>query len=1355
MRRLFIICLLMSFVSVYPQSLRITGYEGPITEGNILQLQATVSPANTAYNTYTWSSTNTTVATVNGNGLVTAVSEGTTTIKCVLSAEYSGSQYFAPPSPITATCTITIRKKITTDAITFADAEVKCICINNWDTDSDGELSYTEAAAVTDIGSTFYDKKISSFNELSFFTSLSSIEEEAFRSCSSLTSVIIPKNVTTIGTEAFRGCSSLTSITIPKNVTSVGLCLFAECGALETVIVESGNTTYDSRNNCNAVIETASNTLVAGCKNTHIPNSVTCIGDWAFRNCAGLTSITIPNSVTSIGYCAFADCSKLASITIPNSVTSISDAAFAYSTSLTSVDLPSSMSEISGSLFENCSSLTSVSIPNGVSFIGYCAFKDCTSLTSMTIPNSVTTIIANAFEGCCGMTTVALSNRLTSIDNYVFKGCSGLTSVTIPNSVKSITKGAFTGCAGLTTISIPSSVTSIGEYAFSNCSNLTSLTISNGVKSIDRFAFSMCRNLTSLIIPKSLTNIVQQAFNGCSGIERIVTESGNTKYDSRDNCNAVIETASNALVLGCKNTVIPNSVTAIEDYAFQGCSTLTSLFIPHSVSLIYSLAFLGCSGIETIVVESGNSKFDSRNNCNAVIGTASNKLILGCKNTIIPQDVTSIGDYAFYGCSNLTSVIIPQGITSIGEYSFYNCHNLVSVTVGTSTPVTIKEYAFPNRTKASLYVPMGSKATYSTAKYWKDFKEIVEIANIDFADTEVKRICVEKWDFNGDGELSFGEAAAVTDLGQVFKGNSVITSFDELQYFTGLTSIGDRAFDNCTNLTSLRLPESISSIGLGAFLYCDLQSIFIPASVKEIGIYPFVHNSNLTSIQVDAANTYYDSRNECNAIIETSSNTLIQGCKTTVIPSRIKKIGDFAFEFVDLEHIDLPQGLEEISWCAFYGCANLDEAIFPEGLKKISRYAFNGCTSLKDIVIPASVEYVGGSSFAGCYNIETLMVAPGSETYDSPDGSNAVVSKDGSALVVGCKNTVIPETVVTIGYESFRGQSHLAAISIPPLVTTIEESAFAECYALTEIDLSKSIEVIGEDAFSGCRIVSVTMRKDVPIAITADVFTNRANSILYVPFGCRAAYEAADYWKDFKEIVEMSVEEPSGNIDVTDISQLTDAIYIEPISAGIGGDTRIEICLRNAHAATAYVFDLVLPDGVTVATNSNGKYIDALSDRHNGHSRTFNYKGNNTYSLATISGNSEELVGNDGAIRLLTLHVADGMSEGTYAINITNASYSTPDATLVTLENTTSSITVKNYIIGDVNGNEEVDIGDAVSIVNYLVGKEVQTFMEMSADTNKNGKVDIGDAVIIVNYLVGEVERLSRKQRIWDEKEPQ
>lgn len=291
---------------------------------------------------------------------------------------------------------------------------------------------------------------------------------------------------------------------------------------------------------------------------------------------------------------------------------------------------------------------------------------------------------------------------------------------------------------------------------------------------------------------------------------------------------------------------------------------------------------------------------------------------------------------------------------------------------------------------------------------------------------------------------------------------------------------------------------------------------------------------------------------------------------------------------------------------------------------------------------------------------------------------------------------------------------------------------------------------IGEYAFSGCsslKSVIVGMQTPIDISMNSSTFGGiYETAILYVPIGSKAAYEAAALWKDFKEIVEMG----------TDITQLANAIYIEPFAVKVGENAQMQICLKNADAATAYVFDLVLPEGITVAKNDKGKYIDELSDRHDDHTRTFNYKGNNTYSLSTLSGNSEQLTGNDGPIRLVTIEASDNMVEGNYAIEIKNASYSKPDGTLVSLPDTRAVVTVEDYVLGDVNGNGGVDIGDAVSIVNYLVGKESSIFVAKAADTNKNGQIDIGDAVTIVNLLVGKITNFTREFNIiWDEKEPE
>ena len=243
--------------------------------------------------------------------------------------------------------------------------------------------------------------------------------------------------------------------------------------------------------------------------------SVTSIGNYAFRNCSGLTSVTIPNSVTSIGGSAFYGCSGLTSVTIGNSVTSIGNNAFYNCSSLTSVTIPNSVTSIGEGAFSGCSGLTSVTIPNSVTSIGNYAFRYCSGLTSITIPNSVTSIGGGAFLNCSGLTSVTIPNSVTSIGYEAFHGCSGLTSVTIPNSVTSIGESAFSNCRGLTSVTIPNSVTSIGNSAFNSCSGLTSITIPNSVTSIGNNAFYGCSGLTSVTIGSGMKSIGSRAFAEC------------------------------------------------------------------------------------------------------------------------------------------------------------------------------------------------------------------------------------------------------------------------------------------------------------------------------------------------------------------------------------------------------------------------------------------------------------------------------------------------------------------------------------------------------------------------------------------------------------------------------------------------------------------------------------------------------------------------------------------------------------------------------------------------------------------------------------------------------------------------
>ena len=597
--------------------------------------------------------------------------------------------------------------------------------------------------------------------------SVTTISRGLFYDCISLTSVNIPESVTEIGNSAFSNCFGLTSLSISNLVTSIGNYAFAGCRGLKSIVVESGNPNYDSRDNCNALIETATNTLLAGCKNTIIPTSVTSIGSSAFSGCRGLTSVDIPNSVTTIGQSAFWGCTGLTSVNIPSSVTSIGEQAFENCTNLTSVsisdlaawcnidflgyDSKSNPLSFAHSLYLNGSLITELSIPSTVSTLKGYTFSGG-NFTSLVVPNSVTTIYSTAFYNCTNMTTVTIDNNsivskdnhnnstdypiknmfgsqvqhyifgdnVKSIGNYAFQQCTSLVSVTTGNSVKSIGECAFKGCSALTSVNFGNKVTNIKQGSFWDCIALTSLDFPSSLNGIGSCAFMGCVGLTTVYIPSSVTSIsFENPFFGCSGLESIVVESGNPNFDSRDNCNAIIKISNNELVAGCKNTVIPQSVSCIGRYAFYGCKGLTAVVIPYSVTQILDRAFMEC---EFTSVTLHNNLYTNSYYPVTQYFESNNWDTL----TIVGNGIWN--DHNLYNMNQRKTLNIGSGITDIdigvsseGKFALdvFNCYAETPPGLGQRT-----QYCFSNF-NGELHVPVGSAEAYSSAEFWKNFSNII------------------------------------------------------------------------------------------------------------------------------------------------------------------------------------------------------------------------------------------------------------------------------------------------------------------------------------------------------------------------------------------------------------------------------------------------------------------------------------------------------------------------------------------------------------------------------------------------------------------------------------------------------
>lgn len=428
--------------------------------------------------------------------------------------------------------------------------------------------------------------------------SITYIGDFAFQGCCRLTSINIPEGVTYIGNFAFDGCKSIKSIIMPKSVTRIGGCAFRGCIGKLIVNCDIQGGIYQD-------IAVGVGVLFSFCGNKSskitIGENVKNIGDYAFMGCHNLTSINIPkdSQLTNIGKQAFDGCSKLTSINIPGGVTNIGDRAFSECSKLTAINIPEGVTYIGDSAFYGCSNLSTINIPESVTYIGNRAFYGCSNLSIKNIPESVKYIGQSAFEGCKILNPITISESVTEIGKYAFRHCNCEVTINcaIPQIKTSILEygwyGTFHG-AGFRKIILGKGVTCIERETFAWCGACSSIIIPDSVTRIEMKAFAWCGGLASIVIPKSVTHLDSTAFEGCSNLVSIIVEADNEKYDSREGCNAIIETESNTLIIGGTNTIIPKSISSIGSFAFSSCNKLNSILIPKNVSSIGYGAFENC-----------------------------------------------------------------------------------------------------------------------------------------------------------------------------------------------------------------------------------------------------------------------------------------------------------------------------------------------------------------------------------------------------------------------------------------------------------------------------------------------------------------------------------------------------------------------------------------------------------------------------------------------------------------------------------------------------------------------------------------------------------------------------------------
>lgn len=431
-----------------------------------------------------------------------------------------------------------------------------------------------------------------------------------------------------------------------------------------------------------------------------------------------------------------------------------------------------------------------------------------------------------------------ISYVINTIGDEAFENCTELKEVIIPMGVKKLSFCCFYGCSGLSTIEIPEGVKEIGWSSFSDCTGLTSIIIPESVETIYNYAFSGCSGISSVFIPKNVSCFAINAFFNCSNLTSIVVDENNTYYDSRDNCNAIIETATNRLISGCQSTVIPESVDIIAFRAFG--DNIKSIYIPKNIYKIEEDAFLGCNNLVSITIDPGNMYYNSDNNCNAIVETATNTIIAGCLNTTINANIKHIGNHAFMNLYDLSSITLPDGLISIGDGAFHRCYNLPSINIPNSVTSIGRDAFFACHSFSSFTFPDKIQTLSESVLQYCRLLNTVTIPD------GVTTIGLQA--FAGDSALvsaiipssvSFIEKYAFTKC----------TSLTEVNIPNGVKVISDDTFSSCKSITSITIPEGVKTIGKNAFGGSGLKSILIPSTVEEIDEWAFnIKNSPSVTI---------------------------------------------------------------------------------------------------------------------------------------------------------------------------------------------------------------------------------------------------------------------------------------------------------------------------------------------------------------------------------------------------------------------------------------------------------------------------------------------------------------------------
>ena len=1226
--------------------------------------------------------------------------------------------------------------------------------------------------------------------------SLTTLGSEAFYGCKNLESVALPESLTTLGDRTFEACELLKTIKIPSGVTAIPDQCFYGCSSLESVTIPEGVTAigYDAFSGCkfNALTLPSTITSIGGGAfvNNYNLQSIICsattpptLDDYAFSS--HYIDIKVPLSSIAAyrqaeGWKNFTNYygGEVINNGITYRINEKEAMVAAAEATLTEVNIPSAVEfegnqypviKINDNVFADNTNLTAVTLPDGLVEIGAYAFAECQNLASVTLPESLTTLDHSAFD-TCDLNALTLPESLETIEYYAFGGNRSLKSVNIPAKVKTIGGQAFYDC-GLTELVIPEGVQTIDGSAFYG-NSLQNLTLPSTIKSIGSSAFCRYSGYLQSIICNAVTppTLGDDAFYGSITPEVKVPLASIAAYRK---------------AYGWKNfsnyyggeEIIDGVAYRIDD---KGAYVQAAIMTESEVILAENVAFEGAQYPLYKIAD------------NAFAGNGSITLVT------VPATVETIGSNAFKGVTYpiikikattppvlasklpMFSAIVPPA--SVKAYKAANYWKEMTIIGEGKNDIEVTTSATVDLTEAIMTQAKITPASVTSIKVHGPLTndDIINALNtnmrscyaIDLSDAEIEAL--PDGAFNGKiglleitlpaglkaiGNNAFNGCFALRNEVTIPAGVETIGSYA----FAGcrnakfnpalpetLTAIGDYAFQNCANLYAVTLPASLQTIGAHAFEASNVQEAVLPAGLKTIGAYAFRHCSNITRVTLpDGLTTLGEGAfQQCEALVTADLMNPMEitsipryafdgcsGLRNVYLPFFIEAVGDYAFRgCASLRQIQFVAPTKTIGAYAFSGCRSLKSLdLFKcENFTTIGEYAFSGCTSLKSLNLPKSLETIGEYAFSGCQAISVIsspsLVPP---TIASESALNGI-DKDVCVLTM-------PKSVYLDYFRApYWGQFVEYTASVLVGVDGQGSVMYSNNYgtAPTPVKVAAFYATAGEgedveedegDGITAEAYDSANICAKDNSTLTFRIVPDEGNEIKSV------TYAGEDVTAQVVDgLFTTPVINGDTNLDVSFVAS-TDYIAIPASAVSKGAEVVVPVELVNTTEVMGIECKVQIPEGFSVAKKADGSLKVEQTERKADQTLTAAVDGN---VLTVKTNGTQAYTGNTGAVFTIAIAPDEATAPADYVLKVTDVKFvnatgiaSRPDAK--------TTLTLRDYVLGDVDSDQLVAINDAVIVMNHIVGADTPAFNAKAADMDGNGSVEINDAVLIMNTVVG------------------